>query len=266
MHLELSASSMFILIVSSFPIPRHLYIEKGMMLELAPKSAKALLKSNLPIEQGRIKLPGSFSFDGSWLRKRAEHLRFILTSSFSIVNSLLVTGFPWFYGLMLLWYVVRAFWERKLGERTVLYSGLLFVLGRGFLDVFLNCFGQDLSSSIIPVKRRCSSKFSISDLFNLFNFLIEGTILVELTVRSAQTLIEDIYLLMTVDVMIVNIFKLLRGLGRWAIHLDKGLFEEIPCIDSSWGESVHPSFCGSSKNKGKNSEHDCVFRNSRNIE
>ncbi|GKB99183.1 hypothetical protein Tco_0985320, partial [Tanacetum coccineum] len=26
---------------------------------------------------------------------------------------------------------------------------------------------------------------------------------------------------------------------------DKGLFEEIPDIDSSWGESVHPSLCGS---------------------
>ncbi|GKA90059.1 putative reverse transcriptase domain-containing protein [Tanacetum coccineum] len=123
-------------------------------------------------------------------------------------------------------------------------------------------------SSIVPVKRRCSSKFSISDLLNLFNFLVEGTILVEsivattasnipacrsvvpflrmvshglnyceslgrchprnwslrvkqLTVHSAQTLIEDIYLLMTIDV-------LLCGLGRWAVPLDKGLFEEIP--------------------------------------
>ncbi|GJX55704.1 hypothetical protein Tco_0285601 [Tanacetum coccineum] len=92
MHLELSASSMSILIVSSFPIPRRLYIEKGMMLMLAPKSAKALLKSNLPIEQGRIKLPGSFSFGGSWLRRRAEHLRFILMFSFSMVNGLLATS------------------------------------------------------------------------------------------------------------------------------------------------------------------------------
>ncbi|GKD75126.1 hypothetical protein Tco_1333408, partial [Tanacetum coccineum] len=37
-------------------------------------------------------------------------------------------------------------------------------------------------SSITSVKRCCSSKFSISDLFHLFNFLVEGTILVE--VRS----------------------------------------------------------------------------------
>ncbi|GJT07538.1 hypothetical protein Tco_0842000 [Tanacetum coccineum] len=46
----------------------------SLMLTLAPKSAKALLKSNLPIEQGRIKLPRSFSFGGNWLRRRAEHL------------------------------------------------------------------------------------------------------------------------------------------------------------------------------------------------
>ncbi|GJT12832.1 hypothetical protein Tco_0859874 [Tanacetum coccineum] len=54
MHLELLASSLFILIVSRFPIPRRLYIEKGMMLMLAPKSAKAWLKSNLLIEQGYL--------------------------------------------------------------------------------------------------------------------------------------------------------------------------------------------------------------------
>ncbi|GKD80455.1 hypothetical protein Tco_1347294 [Tanacetum coccineum] len=60
--------------------------------------------------------------------------------------------------------------------------------------------------------------------------------------------------------------KLLRSLGWWAIPLDKGSFEEIPGIDSSWGEFVHPSLHGSGKNKGKNLEHDCVLRNSGNIE
>ncbi|GJV57582.1 putative ribonuclease H-like domain-containing protein [Tanacetum coccineum] len=49
----------------------------------------------------------------------------------------------------------------------------------------------------------------------------------QLTLHSAQTLIKDIYLLMTVDVMIVNVFKLLCDHGRWAIPLDKGLFDEI---------------------------------------
>ncbi|GKA91706.1 zf-CCHC domain-containing protein [Tanacetum coccineum] len=93
MHLELLASSMFILIVSSFPMPRRLYIEKRMMLILAPKSAKALLKANHPIEQGRMKLPVSFYFGGSWLRRRAEHLRFILMSLFSMVNGLLASKF-----------------------------------------------------------------------------------------------------------------------------------------------------------------------------
>ncbi|GKA22401.1 hypothetical protein Tco_0708363 [Tanacetum coccineum] len=52
---------------------------------------------------------------------------------------------------------------------------------------------------------------------------------------------------------------------RWEIPLDKGLFEEIQGIDSSWGESVPPSFCGSGKSEGKNSEHDCVFSDSGNI-
>ncbi|GKF40045.1 hypothetical protein Tco_0120106, partial [Tanacetum coccineum] len=64
----------------------------------------------------------------------------------------------------------------------------------------------------------------------------------------------------------MNILNLLCGHGRWAIPLDKGFFEEIPGIDSSCDESVHPSFCRSDKSKGKNSEHDCVFGDSGNIE
>ncbi|GKC54757.1 hypothetical protein Tco_1077502, partial [Tanacetum coccineum] len=31
----------------------------------------------------------------------------------------------------------------------------------------------------------------------------------------------------------VNAFKLFCGHGRWAVPLDKGLFKEIPGIDSS---------------------------------
>ncbi|GJY38479.1 hypothetical protein Tco_0424843 [Tanacetum coccineum] len=50
MHLVSSAISITILIGSSFPIPKLLNIEKGIMLMLAPRSTKALLKSNLPIE------------------------------------------------------------------------------------------------------------------------------------------------------------------------------------------------------------------------
>ncbi|GJV74042.1 hypothetical protein Tco_1494037 [Tanacetum coccineum] len=64
----------------------------------------------------------------------------------------------------------------------------------------------------------------------------------------------------------MNNFKLICGHGRWAIPLDKGLFGEISGIDSSWGESVHSPFCRSGKSKGKNSEHDYVFRDSGNIE
>ncbi|GJW02968.1 hypothetical protein Tco_1561824 [Tanacetum coccineum] len=74
------------------------------------------------MSKGRIKLPGSFSFGGSWLRRRAEHLRFILTSSSSMVNGLLATR------LMLLQHVVWAFWEKELGERMVLCSSLCHCL------------------------------------------------------------------------------------------------------------------------------------------
>ncbi|GJR30602.1 hypothetical protein Tco_1106834 [Tanacetum coccineum] len=63
----------------------------------------------------------------------------------------------------------------------------------------------------------------------------------QLTVHMCSiTLIEDIYLLMTIDVMIVNIFNLLCGLGRWAIPLDKGLFEEIKVrVSTSTPAIVH---------------------------
>ncbi|GJR77956.1 hypothetical protein Tco_0090321 [Tanacetum coccineum] len=61
----LSAISITMFIGSSFPIPKRLYIENGIMLMLAPKSAKVLLKSNLPIEQGRMKQHGSSSLGGS---------------------------------------------------------------------------------------------------------------------------------------------------------------------------------------------------------
>ncbi|GJX19558.1 hypothetical protein Tco_0222235 [Tanacetum coccineum] len=83
MHLVLSAISITILIGLSFPIPKHLNMKKGIMLMLDLRSTKALLKSNLPIEQGRIKLPRSFYFRGNRFWRRAEHLGFILTSSSS---------------------------------------------------------------------------------------------------------------------------------------------------------------------------------------
>ncbi|GJW07057.1 hypothetical protein Tco_1569480 [Tanacetum coccineum] len=40
----------------------------------APRSAKALLICNWPMSQGIVKLPGSFSFDGSLFNNTAEHL------------------------------------------------------------------------------------------------------------------------------------------------------------------------------------------------
>nr|GEW65400.1 hypothetical protein [Tanacetum cinerariifolium] len=71
-HLVLSAISITILIGLSFLMPKSLYIERVMTLMLAPKSANALLKSNFPMEQWRMKLLGSCSLGGraiSELRK-----------------------------------------------------------------------------------------------------------------------------------------------------------------------------------------------------
>ncbi|GJV91382.1 hypothetical protein Tco_1539195, partial [Tanacetum coccineum] len=66
-----------------------------------------------------------------------------------------------------------------------------------------------------------------------------------------------------------SVMPLLRvlfgGLGWWTIPLDKGLFEAIPGVDSSWGESIHPSLCASSKSKWEDTQHDRVVRNSGNV-
>ena len=47
--------------------PKRLNIDKGMRLILAPKSHKDLSKMVFPMVQGIVKLPGSFSFCGSFL-------------------------------------------------------------------------------------------------------------------------------------------------------------------------------------------------------
>ncbi|GKC31500.1 hypothetical protein Tco_1038794 [Tanacetum coccineum] len=41
--------------------------------------------------------------------------------------------------------------------------------------------------------------------------------------------------------IIVDVFKSFSSLGWWTIPLDKGLFKEVPSVDSSWSESSHPS-------------------------
>ncbi|GJR88001.1 hypothetical protein Tco_0212012 [Tanacetum coccineum] len=63
----------------------------------------------------------------------------------------------------------------------------------------------------------------------------------QLTVHSAKTIIKDIYLLMTIDVVVVNIFKMLHAHGRWAIPLDKDLFEEIPGLGYSTATAGSPA-------------------------
>nr|GFD30291.1 hypothetical protein [Tanacetum cinerariifolium] len=40
--------------------------------------------------------------------------------------------------------------------------------------------------------------------------------------------------------------------------LDKGLFKEIPGIDSSWRKSVHPSLSGSSQSNREDAQHDSI--------
>ncbi|GJS98497.1 hypothetical protein Tco_0819667, partial [Tanacetum coccineum] len=72
-YIDMSAISITILISLGVPRPNRLNIENGMTLMLAPKSASALLTVVLPIIQGRIKPPGSFSFGRSSFCKTAEH-------------------------------------------------------------------------------------------------------------------------------------------------------------------------------------------------
>ncbi|GKC94843.1 hypothetical protein Tco_1160285 [Tanacetum coccineum] len=132
-----------------------------MMLMLAPKSAKALLKSNLLIEQGRIKLSGSVSFGGCWLRRRDEHLAYLDDISESY------------------------FWSKicpspSLGGRLELYPRV------GLSNLF--------TRAARPITATIASNIS--------------------TCRFVMP-----FLRMTA----MNIFKLLRGLGWWAIPLDKGL-------------------------------------------
>ena len=48
-------------------------MDKGMRLILAPRSHKALSKMDFLMVQGRVKLPGSFSFYCSFLLRMALH-------------------------------------------------------------------------------------------------------------------------------------------------------------------------------------------------
>ncbi|GJR72245.1 hypothetical protein Tco_0084610 [Tanacetum coccineum] len=59
-------------------------------------------------------------------------------------------------------------------------------------------------------------------------------------VHSAETIVEDVHLLMAIDVMVADFFKLLSGFGWRVVPLDKGFFKEIPGIDDSWRKlSIH---------------------------
>ena len=61
----------------------HLNMDNDMRFILAPKSHKALSKMEFPMVQGIVKLPGSFSFCGSFLSRMALHssVRFTVSKS-----------------------------------------------------------------------------------------------------------------------------------------------------------------------------------------
>ena len=64
---DLSANWSVTVVGRASPNPSHLNMDKGMRLILAPRSHKALLKMEFPIVHGIVKLPGYFSFCGSFL-------------------------------------------------------------------------------------------------------------------------------------------------------------------------------------------------------
>ena len=69
------------------PNPNRLNIDSGIRLMLAPRSHKAFSKMEFPIVHGMVKLPGSFSFCGSFRCKMALHssVRFTVSMSDSLL-------------------------------------------------------------------------------------------------------------------------------------------------------------------------------------
>ncbi|GJR06058.1 hypothetical protein Tco_0529042 [Tanacetum coccineum] len=76
-------------------------------------------------------------------------------------------------------------------------------------------------------------------------------------VHSAHPFVKDVYLLVVVDIM------------SWAL-VQQAIIPlpilEVPGVDGSWGESVHPSLCGSSKSEWEDTQHNSIPRNFGNIE
>ena len=62
---DLSASWMLIWVCFNPEYPNFWNMEYGIRLMLAPKSARAFLTDRDPMEQGKVKLPGSSTFFGS---------------------------------------------------------------------------------------------------------------------------------------------------------------------------------------------------------
>ena len=71
----------------ALPNPNRLNIDSGMRLILAPRSHNAFSKMEFPIMHGIVKLPGSFSFCGSFRYKMAlqSSVRFTISKSDSLI-------------------------------------------------------------------------------------------------------------------------------------------------------------------------------------
>ena len=69
------------------PNTNRLNIDSGMRLLLVPRSHKAFSKMKFPIVHGMVKLPGSFSFCGSFHFRMTLHssMRFIVSKSDSLL-------------------------------------------------------------------------------------------------------------------------------------------------------------------------------------
>ena len=71
----------------AYPNPNRLNIDSDIRLILATRSHKAFSKMEFPIVHGIVKLPGPFSFCGSFRCRMALHssVRFIVSKSDSLL-------------------------------------------------------------------------------------------------------------------------------------------------------------------------------------
>ncbi|GJY39609.1 hypothetical protein Tco_0425973 [Tanacetum coccineum] len=189
-------------------------IPKGAFLDISAMSQSIFYFLKTDKMQESVKLPRFNSLGGSWCCKTSG---VSLSSPYMKEHSMIFARASMFPDQQ--YYCFNLF-QRMSYRVMVINLSVVSNIQRSYTKL----------SSIFLVKGRSSSKFSISDLFNLFTFLVEGTILVEVNYTAPR---PGKMMSAPSALKFVNIFKLLRCHGRWAIPLGKGLFEEIPSIDSS---------------------------------